>query len=72
MNIFEKMTNQLREALDSSFLLALHAKNQEITPLHLIWSLVVNHQSILNQAFNKMDFDKTALESLCLQRPADG
>lgn len=62
MNIFEKMTNQLREALDSSFLLALHAKNQEITPLHLIWSLVVNHQSILNQAFNKMDFDKTALE----------
>ncbi len=62
MNIFEKMTNQLRETLDSSFLLALHAKNQEIVPLHLIWSLVVNHQSILNQAFNKMDFDKTALE----------
>ncbi len=29
-NIFEKMTNQLRETIDSSVALALHNQNQEV------------------------------------------
>ncbi|WP_027327445.1 ATP-dependent Clp protease ATP-binding subunit [Helicobacter pametensis] len=62
MNILEKMTNQLQETLNSAASLTLHSQNQEITILHLYWALCTNTQSILNQAFNKLDFDKMALE----------
>lgn len=62
MNILEKMTNQLQETLNSAASLALHSQNQEISILHTYWALCTNTQSILNQVFNKLDFDKTALE----------
>lgn len=62
MNIFEKLTNQLKESLDSAASLALHSRNQEITPAHLYWALLSNHQSVLNQALNKMNIDKSAIE----------
>ena len=48
-NIFEKMTNQLRETIDSSVALALHNKNQEVQIVHLIWALLTNTNSVLNQ-----------------------
>ncbi len=61
-NIFEKLTHQMTQTIESSVSLALHAQNPEVTPLHMIWSLLTNSQSILNQVFNKMSVDKTALE----------
>lgn len=62
MNIFEKLTNQMKETLDSAASLALHSQNQEITPAHMYWAFLTNHQSILNQALNKMNIPKDAIE----------
>ena len=62
MNIFEKLTNQMKETLDSAASLALHSKNQEITPAHMYWAFLTNHQSVLNQAFHKMNIQKEAIE----------
>ncbi|MCX2717592.1 AAA family ATPase [Helicobacter sp. MIT 21-1697] len=62
MNLFEKLTNQMKETLDSAASLALHSSNQEISPAHLYWALLSNHQSVLHQALNKMNVDKAALE----------
>ncbi|PAF41683.1 AAA family ATPase [Helicobacter sp. 11S03491-1] len=62
MNIFEKMTHQLKETLDQAVSLALHGKNQEVDTIHLIWAMLSNTQSILNQALHKMNIDKIAIE----------
>ena len=61
-NIFEKMTNQLRETIDSSVALALHNRNQEVQIVHLIWALLTNTNSVLNQLLNKMNVNKAAIE----------
>jgi ATP-dependent Clp protease ATP-binding subunit ClpB len=60
--IFEKLTNQLNETIESSVSLALHNKNQEVELVHIIWALLTNTNSLLNQVFNKMNKDKTAIE----------
>ncbi|MDN5077908.1 AAA family ATPase [Aliarcobacter butzleri] len=61
-NIFEKMTNQLAETIDSSVALALHNKNQEVEVIHLLWALLTNTSSVLNQLLNKMNVNKAAIE----------
>lgn len=61
-SLFEQLTNQMREAIESAISLALHAKNNEATPLHVTWGLITNSASILNQVFNKMNIDKSAIE----------
>ncbi len=53
MNIFEKMTNQLREGLDSALALALHHKNQEVDFSHLLWALLIKNDSLLVNALQK-------------------
>ena len=60
--IFEKLTNQMQEAIESSLSLALHNKNQEVEIVHIIWGLLTNTSSILNQLLNKLNIDKTAIE----------
>jgi len=60
--IFEKLTNQMMEALESGLSLALHNKNPEVHPLHILWGLVTNTNTVLNQALNKMGVDKVAIE----------
>lgn len=60
--IFEKITNQLAETIESSVSLALHNKNQEVEFVHIIWALLTNTNSVLNQVLNKMNQDKTAIE----------
>ncbi len=60
--IFEKLTNQMMEALESGLSLALHNKNPEVHPLHILWGLVTNTNTVLNQALNKMGIDKVAIE----------
>ena len=61
-NIFEKLTHQMTEAVESALSLALHNKNMEVEPVHFLWALLTNSNSVLNQAFNKMNVDKTAIE----------
>jgi ATP-dependent Clp protease ATP-binding subunit ClpB len=73
-NIFEKLTNQMSEAIDSGVSLALHNKNQEVSNLHILWALITNTNSILNQMLNKMNANKAAIEleikSLASKLPA--
>ena len=73
-NIFEKLTNQMSEAIDSGVSLALHNKNQEVSNLHILWALITNTNSILNQMLNKMNANKAAIEleikSLATKLPA--
>jgi len=59
--IFEKLTNQMNETIDASVALALHNKNQEVEVIHMLWALLTNTNSVLNQLLNKMNIDKTAL-----------
>jgi len=61
-NIFEKLTNQMTEAIESSLSLALHNQNPEVHPLHFLWAQLTNTDSVLNQMFNKMNVDKAAME----------
>ncbi len=62
MNIMDKLTNQMQGAIESGVSLALHNKNPEVDPLHVLWGLMTNTQSILNQALNKMNAEKAAIE----------
>lgn len=61
-NIFEILTHQMTSSIESGISLALHQKNSEVTPLHIIWALTTNSNSIFSQVLNKMNLDKTALE----------
>lgn len=61
-NIFEKLTHQMTEMIESSISLALHNKNSEAEPIHFLWALLANSNSPLNQALIKMGVDKTAIE----------
>ncbi len=60
--LFEKLTNQMAETIDSSVALALHNKNQEVEVIHLLWALLTNTNSVLNQLLNKMNVNKAAIE----------
>jgi len=62
MSILNKLTNQMQSTIESSVSLALHSKNQNVEPIHLIWALLTNSSSLLNQALNKMNIDKSAME----------
>ena len=61
-NIFEKLTHNMTQAIESAISLALHNKNNEVTPIHFLWALLANSDSVLNQMFNKMNVDKAAIE----------
>jgi ATP-dependent Clp protease ATP-binding subunit ClpB len=60
--IFETLTNQLNETIESALSLALHNKNQEVDVVHMVWALLTNTNSVLNQLLNKMNIDKAAIE----------
>jgi ATP-dependent Clp protease ATP-binding subunit ClpB len=62
MNIFEKLTNQMNETINSALSLALHNKNPEVEIVHIVWALLTNTNSLLNQVLNKLNIDKTAIE----------
>ena len=62
MNILEKLTHQMSSTIESGVSLALHNKNQEVEPIHLLWALLTNTNSLLHQALNKMNADKSAIE----------
>ncbi|MGE3613845.1 MAG: Clp protease N-terminal domain-containing protein, partial [Sulfurimonas sp.] len=60
--IFEKLTNNMSESIESAVSLALHNKNQEVEPIHFLWAQLTNSNSVLNQIFNKMNINKVAIE----------
>jgi len=60
--LFEKLTNQMAEGIDSSVALSLHNKNQEVEIIHFLWAMLTNTNSVLNQLLNKMNIDKAAIE----------
>jgi len=45
-NIFEKLTNNMTQSIESAISLALHNKNQEVVVEHFLWGLLTNHDSI--------------------------
>ncbi len=61
-NIFEKLTHQMTETIESALSLALHNQNAEVEPIHFLWALLTNSNSVLNQALNRINVDKTAME----------
>lgn len=61
-NVFEILTDQMRTNLENSVSLALHSKNSEVKVVHLLWNLVVDSNSLLNQIFNKLNISKQAVE----------
>jgi ATP-dependent Clp protease ATP-binding subunit ClpB len=60
-DIFNKLTNQLSQTIESSISLALHNKNQEVELVHILWAMLVNINSPLNQVLNKLNQDKEVI-----------
>ena len=60
--IFEKLTHQMTETIESALSLGLHNQNNEVEPVHVLWALLTNSNSVLNQALTKMGKDKSAIE----------
>ncbi|EFN2785550.1 AAA domain-containing protein [Campylobacter coli] len=61
-NIQEFLTDNMLSNLESAASLAIHSKNNEVVPLHLLWALIIDSSSILNQICNKFNISKEALE----------
>ncbi|HEF7511128.1 TPA: AAA family ATPase [Campylobacter jejuni] len=61
-NIQDFLTDNMLSNLESAASLAIHSKNTEVVPLHLLWALSVDNASILNQILNKLNISKEALE----------
>lgn len=61
-NIQEFLTDNMLSNLESAASLAIHSKNNEVVPLHLLWALIVDSSSILNQICNKFNISKEGLE----------
>ncbi len=61
-NIQNFLTDNMLSNLESAASLAIHSKNNEVVPLHLLWALSVDNASILNQILNKLNISKEALE----------
>jgi ATP-dependent Clp protease ATP-binding subunit ClpB len=60
--IFEKLTHQMTQTIESALSLGLHNQNNEVEPIHVLWALLTNSGSVLNQALTKMNVDKSAIE----------
>ncbi|EAH8128082.1 AAA family ATPase [Campylobacter jejuni] len=61
-NIQDFLTDNMLSNLESAASLAIHSKNNEVVPLHLLRALSVDSTSILNQILNKLNISKEALE----------
>ncbi|MGH1601678.1 ATP-dependent Clp protease ATP-binding subunit [Campylobacter majalis] len=59
--ILQKLTTQMTMALENGASLAIHSKNSEILPIHILWGLSTDSSSVLNQVLNKMSASKDAL-----------
>jgi ATP-dependent Clp protease ATP-binding subunit ClpA len=62
MNIIEKLTNQMKELLEKAHSLAFYQKNAELNPLHFLYSLAINENSILRQVLNQLNLESSLVE----------
>lgn len=60
-NILENLTDKMTLSLEQAVSLALTNKNSEVRNLHLLWALVADSSSLLNQIFNKRGVSKEAV-----------
>ncbi len=62
MNILEKLTNQMKELLNKGVSLTFYSKNSQVEPIHMLYSQIVNTNSILNQILNQLNAPKELIE----------
>ncbi len=62
MNIIEKFTNQMKEVLEKGHSLAFYNKNASLESIHLLYSQIVNSNSILNQILNQLNAPQDSVE----------
>ncbi|MDL0094794.1 ATP-dependent Clp protease ATP-binding subunit [Campylobacter vicugnae] len=60
-NIFDELTSMSQDLIDSAISLAIGNKNPQVMPLHMLWALSADSNSILNQILNKVNVSKEAL-----------
>ena len=60
-NIFDELTSMSQDLIDSAISLAIGNKNPQVVPLHMLWALSADSNSILNQILNKVNVSKEAL-----------
>ncbi|EQB2455567.1 ATP-dependent Clp protease ATP-binding subunit [Campylobacter upsaliensis] len=61
-NLQDFLTDSMLSNVESAVSLAIHSKNSEVVPLHLLWALAVDSTSLLSQICNKLNISKEALE----------
>lgn len=61
-NLQDFLTDSMLSNVESAVSLAIHSKNNEVVPLHLLWALAVDSTSLLSQICNKLNISKEALE----------
>ncbi len=59
--IFDKLTHQMSQSVESALSLALHNSNSEVEPIHMLWALLTNSSSTLSSALNKLAVEKEAI-----------
>ncbi|MDY6134824.1 AAA family ATPase [Campylobacter lanienae] len=60
-NIFNELTSMSQDLIDSAISLAIGNKNPQVVPLHILWALSADSNSLLNQILNKVNVSKEAL-----------
>ena len=60
-NIFNELTSMSQDLIDSAISLAIGNKNPQVVPLHMLWALSADNNSLLNQILNKANVSKEAL-----------
>ncbi|EPW6905764.1 ATP-dependent Clp protease ATP-binding subunit [Campylobacter upsaliensis] len=61
-NLQDFLTDSMLSNVESAVSLAIHSKNSEVVPLHLLWALALDSTSLLSQLCNKLNISKEALE----------
>ena len=60
-NIFNELTSMSQDLIDNAISLAIGNKNPQVVPLHMLWALSADSNSLLNQILNKANVSKEAL-----------
>ena len=60
-DIFNKLTNQMNQNIESAVSLALHNKNSEVEVIHVLWAMLVENNSLLNQVLNQLNAQKEVI-----------
>lgn len=67
--ILDKFTDHLKQSLKNGLKLALELKQEEVTPLHLLYGLVLEKGSVAGEILKKEKISKDRIVSLILNQP---